>query len=133
MATTPSFASTPKTGSASLSVANVNRDGTGTVVSLFTPGTSGSRATSLTIKATVTTTAQLVKLFRSTDAGTTWRLWREIPVSAVTAATGTSTAEVTYSLIDAAGAALSLSTTDRLGAAAETANTMNVVTEYQDL
>lgn len=133
MAATPSFAATPKTGIATISTANTNRDGTGTIVSLFTPGASGARVTSLQITATVTTTAQLVRLYRSTDSGTTWKLWREIPISAVTITTGTAGASSSVSLLDASGQAVGLASTDRIGAAAETANAMVLVTEYADL
>ena len=133
MASAPVFAVTPKTGLATISTANLNRDGSGTIVSLFTPGASGSRATQLVITATVTTGAQLVRLYRSTDSGATWKLWKEVPVGAVTIATGTAGATATVSLVDANGNALGLAPTDRLGAAPELAQSMNVTVEYADL
>jgi hypothetical protein len=133
MAASPSFAATPKTGIATISTINTNRDGTGTIVALFTPGASGSRATSAKITATVTTSAQLVRLYRSVDSGSTWKLWQEVPIAAVTIAAGTPGATATVSLLDASGSAIGLASTDRLGAAAETANNMVIVTEYADL
>lgn len=133
MAASPSFAATPKTGIATISTLNTNRDGTGTIVSLFTPGASGSRVTSCRITATVTTSAQLVRLYRSVDSGTTWKLWQEVSIGAVTIATNTAGASASVSLLDASGSPIGLASTDRIGAAAETANSMNIVTEYADL
>jgi uncharacterized membrane-anchored protein len=133
MALAPQFAATPKTGLATISTVNTNRDGTGTIATLVTPGASGCRVTQVTVTASVTTTAQLVRLYRSVDSGTTWRLFKEIPLAAVTVSAGNAGATATLSLVDASGSALGLSPTDRLGVAAETANSMNVFADYADL
>lgn len=134
MAASPTFAATPHTGIAVISTANLNRDGTGTIVSLFTPGASGSRVASCTITATVTTASQqLVRLYRSIDSGTTWRLWKEIGMAAVTISTGLAGASTPVSFLDASGQAIGLAPTDRIGAAPELANSMVIVTEYADL
>lgn len=82
MATTPSFAATPLTGLAQISVANTNRDGTGTLGTVATAGASGSRIEEIVIEATGTTTAGIVRLFL--HDGTNARLWREVAVTAVT-------------------------------------------------
>ena len=84
MAITPNFAAIPKVGTGALSVANTNRDGTGTIVTLFTAGSSGSRIDSIVIQATATTTAGMVRLF--IHDGTNARLYDEVPVFAVTPA-----------------------------------------------
>lgn len=133
MALSPTFAASPKTGIATLSVANLNRDGTGTIVPLFAPGASGSRVTAMRITAVVTTTAQIVRLYRSIDSGTTWALWKEVSIAAVTIATGTPGAATDVSLLDASGQAIGLGPNDRIGAAPELAQSMRVVTEYADL
>lgn len=85
MATSASFAATPKNSGAALSTANTNRDGTGTFGTVYTAGSSGSRIDSIVIQATGTTTAGMIRFFSSIDAGTTKRLIGEIPVLANTA------------------------------------------------
>lgn len=82
MAATPSYAASPKVGLGQVTVANPNRDGTGTLATIFTAGTNGSRVDSLALKATVTTTAGAVRLFL--HDGTSARLLTEVPVLAVT-------------------------------------------------
>jgi hypothetical protein len=87
MATTPNFSATPKIGSVNITTANANRDGTGTIGTVFTAGSSGSRIDTINIVATGTTTAGMVRLF--IHDGTTARLYDEVPVFAVTPATST--------------------------------------------
>jgi hypothetical protein len=47
----PAFAATPHNAAASVSTANTNRDGTGTIATIFTAGSSGSKIEEITIKA----------------------------------------------------------------------------------
>ena len=82
MALQPQYASTPKVGTAVISTANTNRDGTGTLGTVFTADTSGSRIDGIEIQATGTTTAGMVRLFVSD--GTNHRLFAEVPVVATT-------------------------------------------------
>ena len=82
MATAPSFAAIPRNSAVAISTANANRDGTGTVGTAFTAGSSGSRIDRVTVKATGTTTAGMVRLF--VYNGSTYFLWREVAVAAVT-------------------------------------------------
>lgn len=51
MASSPAFAATPRMATAPVSTANTNRDGTGTIATVFTAGSSGSKITSSRIKA----------------------------------------------------------------------------------
>lgn len=69
---------------AQISVANTNRDGTGTTVKIVDGHANGSRLKLLRVKAEDTTTAGMVRLFISPDGGTTKRLIAEIAVSAIT-------------------------------------------------
>ena len=85
MSTTANYAATPRTASAALSAANTNRNGTGTIVSVFAAGSSGSRIDDIYIVANATTTAGVVRLFISD--GTNIRLWQEILVTATTPST----------------------------------------------
>lgn len=82
MSTSSNYAATPKTAVAQVSTANTARDGTGTLATVFTAGTNGSRIDDITIVATGTTTAGMIRLFL--HDGTNARLWREVAVSAIT-------------------------------------------------
>jgi hypothetical protein len=82
MASNANYAATPKSALAQLSAANTNRDGTGTIVTVLTAGTSGSRIDDIVITATAATTAGMVRLFL--HDGTNARLFREVPVTAIT-------------------------------------------------
>ena len=85
MATTAQYAATARTAIAQISTANTNRNGTGTIGTVFTGGASGSRIDDISIVATGTTTAGVVRLF--INDGTTSYLWQEILVSAITPST----------------------------------------------
>lgn len=82
MGTSANYASTPRAAVGQVTTANTNRDGTGTIATIFTAGSSGSRVDDIVIQATGTTTAGMVRLFL--HDGTNARLWAEVPVSAVT-------------------------------------------------
>lgn len=85
MATAAQYAATARTAIAQVTTANTNRNGTGTIVTVFTGGTSGSRIDDIYIVATGTTTAGVVRLFL--NDGTTSFLWQEILVTAITPST----------------------------------------------
>lgn len=81
--TDPIFTKAPVIGQAQISVANANRDGTGTIVTVQGGETDGVRIDQIEVKAEATTTAGVVRLFISFDTGATWNLWREILVTAI--------------------------------------------------
>jgi hypothetical protein len=81
--TSPIFTLTPHISSARIATANTNRDGTGTLGSVATGATNGTRIDRVTISATSTTTAGMVRLFID-DGAANIRLIREIPVTAAT-------------------------------------------------
>ena len=85
MSTSAQYAATPRSALGQVSTANTNRDGTGTLASVLTAGSSGSRIDDIYITATGTTTAGVVRLFLFD--GTNNRLWQEILVTAVTPST----------------------------------------------
>jgi hypothetical protein len=85
MATAAQYASTVRTAQAQVSVANTARNGTGTIVTVFTAGASGSRIDDIYITATGTTTAGVVRLFL--NDGTNTYLFQEILVTAITPST----------------------------------------------
>lgn len=90
MATTPNYARFPRSAVAQISAANTARDGTGTIVTVIAGAAAGgaleggTRVDDITIQATGTTTAGMVRLFLSLDGGTTNRLIREVEISART-------------------------------------------------
>lgn len=82
MATNANYAATPKVGIGQVTTANTNRDGTGTIATIFTAGASGSRIDAINLKAIATTTTGMIRLF--IHDGTNARLLTELPVLAVT-------------------------------------------------
>lgn len=86
MASTPRFASEPYVGMVQVATANTNKDGTTGTYGTISPGVD-VRVDRIRIVATVTTTAGMIRLFL--DDGSNVRLWREIPVVAITPAAST--------------------------------------------
>lgn len=98
MSQSPAYASMPLGfGPVVISAANANRDGTGTIVQAMVGRGQGSRIERVLVKASVTTTAGMVRIFKkatglsraatgefSAYAAPTWRLIAEITVSAIT-------------------------------------------------
>jgi hypothetical protein len=83
MAATINFANAPQIGAVSISTANTNRDGTGTIGTVLTAGASGTRIDRVRVQAIVTTTAGMVRLFLYD--GSNYFALQEVPVTAVTA------------------------------------------------
>ena len=83
MAVDPAFASTPGAEVTAIpATANTNRDGTGTVTTCLTAGSSGTRVERIKVKATGTTTAGMIRVFLHN--GTIFALHDEYPVTAIT-------------------------------------------------
>ena len=82
MALNPQFAVTPRIGTVNIATANTNRDGTGTVATLITGASTGTRIAEIVIKARVTTTAGQVRVFL--NDGTNFFFFDEINVTAAT-------------------------------------------------
>lgn len=83
MAMTPEYSAVPNTGIASVTTANTNRDGTGTIETVLTAGASGSRIEKISIKATATVSAGMIRFY--VHDGTTSQIIAEIAVTATTA------------------------------------------------
>lgn len=83
MATQPNFAGTPRAQFGQVSAANTALDGTGSgIITLFTGVANGSKIERVRVHAIETTTAGMVRLF--IHDSTNYRLFYEIPVSAIT-------------------------------------------------
>lgn len=87
MAASPVFTSTPHVEVTAIATANATRNGTGTIATVFTAGANGSRVDRIIIHATVTTTAGAIRLYLYN--GTTYFLWKEVDVSAITVGAST--------------------------------------------
>lgn len=85
MSASAAYASTPRSSAVTISTANTNRDGTGTLGLLFAAGSSGSRIEDISIVAKATTTTGVVRLFKYN--GTAYFLWKEVLVPATTPST----------------------------------------------
>lgn len=84
---TPAFAVTPKIGAVTVSTANTNRDGTGTIATVFTAGSAGSKINEVVIQATGDPADSIVTLFLYD--GATYFLFDEIDVGNPAAASTT--------------------------------------------
>lgn len=80
--TVPLFPDTAIAAVGVVDTANATLTGAaGSVITIYTPGADGGRIDLIRVKAQVTTTAGMVRLF--IHDGTNNRLWAEIPVSAI--------------------------------------------------
>lgn len=82
---TPIFVQAPRSAIGSLATANTNRDGSGTIATVWTAGSNGSRIDHIDIQAYGTTTAGVIRLY--IYDGSTAMLWKEILVTAITPST----------------------------------------------
>lgn len=81
MSATPTLPSTPRLAIVAVSAANTNRDGTGTIVTVMAGAAAGTRIYEVASQWTVTSTAGMLRLYISTDTGSTWKLFDEIPIA----------------------------------------------------
>jgi hypothetical protein len=78
----PAFATIPRSAVGVINVANPNRSDGGTIVNVFTAGAQGSKIERIVIKAVVTTTAGMIRIWQNDGGGNT--LIHERPVPAIT-------------------------------------------------
>lgn len=90
MAANPAFAVTPKIGVGSVSTTNTNRDGTGTIVTILTGASTGTRINEIVIKSTSDPADSIVTLYLH-DGTTAW-LFDEIDLGNPAAGSATVTA-----------------------------------------
>jgi hypothetical protein len=82
MAATINFANVPRVSGVTIATANTNRDGTGTLGTVITAGTNGTRIDRIRAQAIVTTTAGRVRLFLYD--GVDYYALEEMPITAAT-------------------------------------------------
>ena len=85
MATSAQYASTPVFGSANLTTADTSLTAPTTVGTVLTAGASGTRIDYIEIQGVATTVTSLINLFIYN--GSTYVLWQQIPVVAITTST----------------------------------------------
>ena len=85
--TTPIFVLTPKNPAVRISTANTNRDGTGTLGTLFTAGASGSFFKGFRYQADGTTASGVIRFYVQAAGAGNNELKREMLVSALTPST----------------------------------------------
>jgi thiamine pyrophosphokinase len=87
--TSPIFTLTPKAATANIAAANTARDGSGSLVTLFTAGSNGSRVDFITFTSSQVTAAasaaRVQRVFLTDESGLNPRLISEVAMSAVTA------------------------------------------------
>jgi hypothetical protein len=129
MAATAQYASTPKVGSALLSTADTSLTAPSTVGTVVTAGSSGTRIDYINIQGVATTVSGIINLF--IFDGTTYFLWTQVSVIAVTSST---TAVAYQAVLSSNGNAnimpLTLPTGHSLRATTTIAQTGILVTAY---
>ena len=126
MTTQANYASTPRCAMAQVSTANTARDGTGTIATVFTAGSSGSRIERVVVEATGTTTAGMVRLF--INDGTNSRLYYELPIPAITPSGTVAAANASVSTVSAPSLMpIVIPTGFSLRASTNNAETFNVI------
>jgi len=120
MATRPAFTDIVEIGTVAIATANANRDGTGTIGTVFSASANGSKIKQVDIKATVTTTAGTVRLYIYT--GTTYYLFYEQLIPAITASATVAAYQVTLYFSN-----LNLPTGYSLRASTERAENFNII------
>jgi hypothetical protein len=130
MAAAPTYAANPRSiDRVSVSTANTNRDGSGTIATISIGSAAGFKVMEVVAQATVTTTAGMIRIFISTDSGSTWRLWDEIPVGAVTV----SASVTAFRGVKNYNNLVLFGTTNRLGASTHNAEAFEVYAPGADL
>lgn len=119
---------TANTAMATIATANANLDGTGTIGTVLTAASNGTLIESVVIKAQVTTTKGMIRLFIN-NPGVVTRLLMEVPVPVVTKS---STAHSFSRRIDFGGKGFALKPGWILGASTEIAQSFNVIAEGLD-
>lgn len=125
MSLVPAFTATPRVTLSQVTAANTARDGTGTVVDLFTGGSSGSRIEHIEITAPGTVTAGVVRIFLYD--GTNTRLLEEILVTATTPSTTVKVFRSSLSFASLAALLLLPSNSWKLRGSTHNAETFNII------
>jgi hypothetical protein len=127
MATDPTFFTVPHEEISQISTANTGLDGSGTIGTIFTAHASGSLLRRIWFKAQATSAAGMIRVYRSAN-GSTWRLFTEINVPAITVSSTQAAFEFCLEIPDDNTCKASY----YWGAAPHNSETFNVVSEGLD-
>jgi len=125
MSSSPQFASLVQTSAVTISTANTNRDGTGTIETILTSGTNGSRIDKIIIHAQSTVTSGNIRLF--IHDGASYFLFKEMPVIATTPSSTTPAFSAVLSQEIESTLPLILPTGYSLRASTEKAESFNII------
>lgn len=92
MATSPSFAATPRIGNVSIATADSSYTAPTSVGTLITGGTNGTRIAEIVVKCAATSSAAIVRIFLH-DGSTYW-LFDEVTIAAASASSTVQTTRV---------------------------------------
>ncbi len=91
MATSPQYTGTPRLERVTISIANTNRDGTGSITDVILGATNGTLIDGINVKAQGTTTSGMIRIFHK--KASSYILIKEISVSAITPSASVQTFE----------------------------------------
>lgn len=117
---TPIYVLVPTSVVVNFATANTGRDGAGTIATLATAGSAGSFFRRIRVQAAVTTTAGVIRIFKKASGGT-FRLMKEILVTAITPSTAVAAWEAEWAPEDG----ITLTASDVLGVSTHNAETFN--------
>lgn len=121
---TPLFLTTADLlGAVQISTANTNRDGTGTITTLVTGGTNGTRVLIATVSAVTLVNDGMIRFFITPSGGSTY-LWHEEPVWSVVPSASSPAFQIVVSFDTKL---LFLGNGDTVGVSTEKAETFNVL------
>ncbi len=98
MASAPAYAATPRIASAAVSTANTARDGTGTIATVLTAGSNGTKVEEIVVVATADPADSTVPIFL--HDGSTYYYFDEFDIGNPAAASTTVAPYRTYRLYD---------------------------------
>lgn len=129
MAVSPTYTVGRSPAVANVATGNTARDGSGTITTLLTAVAAGTKVFEVVAQPAVTTTAGMVRLFLSSDGGSTWALFDELPIPAQTVGAGAAGARVrkVYDNLVLVG------TSAKLGCTTHNSESINVVALAGDL
>lgn len=123
--TNPIFTGTPKDPQVRISTANTNRDGSGTLGTIYTAGSNGAYFKGIRVQAEGTTTAGVVRIFIQNGGSGNNELIKECLIGAVTPSTTVEAAS--YEWYGPCGAGIVLAASSVLLASTNNAETFCVM------
>ena len=111
-----------------ISTANATRSVSGTISTIYTPGSNGGKVKRISMKAIDDTTAGTITLYTSSNSGSTWRVWKDIAVTSVTTSASTPPWEAELTMVEGELGidGYDVGATGRIGASPTNAETFDI-------